>query len=164
MASFEDQKRIKKLGEEEELIDALGHENEKEGIKNVKEFMKGEEKKEQDKQDRMTELIMGASKGNKNSYILFMAELLDRKLKSVSISPGWIYEIIPTGEGVILELISPLKRYFRRAFKPCGQAIYDLNAINQYGDAVETTIDKVNKELLETNGRDKQGSLNTKDN
>jgi hypothetical protein len=153
--SYQDQVKKKKLDKEAEELEVLGQENEKQAVKEGRPILEEQIKKKKENKNKLLDLIMGASKGNKQSYIFFLGELLQRRMTKVDLPIGWTYKITPTNIGVILELLF-MERIFRCAFKPTGDAIYDLNAIDTFGVRAENTIDKY--------GRINQGTTDTKDN
>ena len=166
--SYQDQKKRKALDREVEELEVLGQESEKQAVKDGRKILQEKEKKKKEEKDRLLELIQGSASGNRQSYIFFLAELLQRRMEYIDWPPGWRYEITPTDIGVVLELFYK-KRIFRCAFKPCGDAIYDLNAINAYGLRTEDTINKIieeekvsSLEKIGKDGRNRQRSLNTK--
>jgi hypothetical protein len=154
--SYQDQKKNKELDKKYEELEVLGQENEKQAVKDGKKLLKEKERKATKEKEFLLDLIAGASKGSKQKYIFFLGELLKRRMTYVDWKKGWKYEVIPTDVGLILEL-SYLKRYFRCAFKPSGEALYDLNAINTFGLRAENTMDKIEKESktlqVEKNGK-----------
>jgi len=140
----------KKLNEEKYVLDQLGQESDKKANPLVKEVMGEKEKQEKERNDRVMELMMGASRGKKGAYIAFLAELLTRRLVEVEWPFGWRYEVFPTEIGVVLEIVSVGGRIFRAAFKPTGEAIYDLNAIDLYGNRAQHTIDTVTNPITKS--------------
>lgn len=140
----------KKLNEEKYVLEQLGQESDQKANPLVKEVMKEREKTEEEKNDRMMDLLLGASRGTKGAYHNLLADLLKRRLGQVEWPFGWRYEVFPTDIGVVLEIVSVGGRIFRAAFKPSGEAIYDLNAIDLYGHRAEHTIDKVTKPITKS--------------
>ena len=143
--SYEDQKKRRKLGAEAELIDTLGTENEKEGVKAVKEYGKEQELIAKNKEDKVLEMIMGAKRGDKFSYNKFLASLMERRMQYAELPANWSFDVTPDKEGVVLELTSPHRRFYRTAFRSTGEAVYDLNAIETFGRRAESTVDNYGK-------------------
>lgn len=146
--SYQDQKKRKKLDKEFEELEAMGGENEKEAVKDTVRVMAEKEREKKEEKNRLLELVMGSSRGDKGAYHRFMAELLERRMNHVDWQPHWTYKIFPTKEGVVLEMYYG-KRIFRLAFAPCGDAVYDLNAVDTFGVRAQNTIDRITKESLQ---------------
>lgn len=138
--------KIKKLREENDLISQMGQEDEKAAKPVIQQVMKEEDQKAEVEKELNLEKLKKGRRFTIRSYNVLLAELLVRRMKAVDFPEGWHWEVAPTKEGVILEMKSPTGKYFRSGFKPTGQEIYDLNAINTYGLRAENTIDRIENE------------------
>lgn len=137
----------KVLDTEFEKALAIGSDNEKDAIADTKKILAAEEKVEKEKQARELAMLSGNRKFIV-TYNQLLAGLLIKKLREVIWPKGWGYQVAPTDVGVILEIQSPLRRYFRAGFKSTGMEKYDLNAIETYVMRAENTIERIAAEGL----------------
>ena len=70
------------------------------------------------------------------------------QLKKIDWPSGWSFNTATTDKGVILEIKSPSKRYFRSAFASVGDGLLDLNAVQTFAVRAENTIDRVEREKI----------------
>ena len=126
-----------------DVVDQLGQESDKKAKPVVEQVMKVKELVEKEEENKDLEILGKARSGRIVTYNRLLAELLLKRLTFVDFPSGWLYEVAPDDVGVIMELRSPDERVFRAAFKPIGEAKYDLNAIETYAVRAENTIDRV---------------------
>jgi len=138
----EEEAKKKKSHQAKEIIEAVGTPGRK-GVGYAKEYFKGEKKKA--KEEAATDLtkLWSRRKGKLVTYNSLLAELLRKRLLTVNWPLGWMYQVISTSIGVVFEIRSPQERYFRAAFKPTRDPMYDLNAVDVYATRAENTIDRV---------------------
>ena len=99
-----------------------------------------EKEKEEQKQEEL-----GLLEDNRRHYVTYnqlLATLLIGKLRLLDWME-WTFQVAPTDKGIVLEMQSPDKRYFRAGFKPTGLKEYDLNAIEVYVQRAENTLDRI---------------------
>jgi len=108
-----------------EILDAIGHENEKEGIRWTKYFMNQYAKKEWEKDQIKKEKLKKANK-NKKDYVLLLAKMLQQELYILDTPKDYTLDVKITPKGIIMGIKSPYKnRWVYKAFKPSGIPKYD---------------------------------------
>jgi hypothetical protein len=128
-----------KLKQLQELDNETGVDDEKVGKTATQELMKEQEVIEKQEESQELQILNDARK-SKSGYNRLIAFLLLKRLKYVDWN-DWSFQVAPTDKGVVMELVSPGKRYFRCGFETTGEAKYDLNAVNLYGQRAQDTID-----------------------
>ena len=128
-----------KLKQLQELDDLTGADDEKLGKSATEELHKEIDHIEKEEESQELQLLTEAKK-SRSGYNRLIAFLLLKRLKYVDWK-DWSYQVAPTDKGIVLEIVSPLKRYFRSAFATTGEAKYDLNAVNLYGQRAQDTIE-----------------------
>jgi len=128
--------KIKQL---QELDNLTGVDDESLGKSATQELMKEQDVIQKQEESQELQLLTDARKSKPN-YNRLIAFLLLKRLKYVEWH-NWSYLVAPTDKGVVLEIVSPAKRYFRSAFETTGEAKYDLNAVNLYGQRAQDTIE-----------------------
>lgn len=131
----------KSQDKEFEEVEALGTDDEKEGVKAAKEIIPLQEKREVEKDTRTIEYLTN-KRSRKIEYNRALAALLYSKLYEDEFPQNVLYEVIPTEEGVVMELtVGP--RLFRQAFAVSGDPFYDLNAVKLFVMRAENTVEKI---------------------
>ncbi len=125
-----------------DVVDQLGQEPDSKAKPVVEQVMKVKEELEEKEKNTGLEVLTKARGGRIVTYNTLLAELLLKRLTFVDFPSGWEYDVAPNDVGVIMELRSPTEKVFRAAFKPVGEAKYDLNAIETYALRAENTIDR----------------------
>jgi len=133
----------KKLLEEKDILEQAGQKSESKAKPVIEQVMKEKEKVEEKKETDYLTLLHDARGYPLSSYNKLLANLLLARLKEVDFPRDWGYQVSPTDIGVVMEIYSPIGKIYRAAFKPTGEAKYDLNAINTYGIRAENTIDRI---------------------
>lgn len=131
-----------KKGEAEDVLDAIGQKNEKEGIKWTKFFHEKWEKEELEKQF-IDEETLKKNRKKKDRYFKALAFLMQKKLDELEKpGPGFTINVKTSATGVFVELKDRWGRSYKRGFKPTGTAKYDLNAaVNMIGRVEDTMYD-----------------------
>jgi len=127
--------------EKKELVEVAEGESEKEAVPAVTKLIKDKEKREEERHffeiDRLDQL----RRFGKEDYTRFLADLMRVRLQKVDWPLSWSYQVEGDNKGVIMELYFG-RKVFRVAFKATGEAELDLNAINQFGERAENTVDR----------------------
>jgi len=147
MSKLRDEEAAKRrLQEENDVILEIGKEG-KEGVKNFKEAMKIEEEAIKERNSLRGENLKALER-NKLIYNRFLQGIMVEQLKKIDWPSGWSFNTAATDKGVILEIKSPSKRYFRSAFASVGDGLLDLNAVQTFAVRAENTIDRVEREKI----------------
>lgn len=135
--------RDKKIGEASEILDAIGHENEKEGIRWTQHFMNIWDQHELDKRHQKKDRLKKATIFNKMEYHRIISGMIHDEAKSLDIPTGYMVWSEYTEDGVIVRLAAPNGEKYKRAFKPSGDPGVDLNAVFGLLVDVQSTVDEV---------------------
>lgn len=147
MSKLRDEEKARKSqAKEDELVLQIGKEG-KEGRKNFKEYQKEEEEKFKEVEASILEEADKKRKG-KLDYNTFMSRVLISNLQDIDWPSDWAYQVAPTEVGVVMEIKTPDKRYFRAAFKTTGDGYIDLNAVTNYTIRAENTISRYNDRVI----------------
>ncbi len=135
-----------------EKLEAMGQENEHEGIKWTKFFMDKWDRKEREenqlRQDKLKKKRM-----TKKKYYEALAGMLNEQLSSMDKpSNKWKVLAFYTEKGVVVQLKDIWGRVYQRAFKPCGTPKIDLHMVNLYLGGAEDTMYKVETEKKTDSG------------
>lgn len=130
--------------QEFEKVEAMGTDDNKEGVKATKSILKEEEKENKEKEAIALEYLKNQRKF-KDQYILTLSKLLEVKLFEDQFPKGTSYRVAPTDQGVYMELYVN-GRIFQQAFKASGEPLYDLNAVDIFVMRAENTVEKVWKQ------------------
>ena len=77
------------------------------------------------------------------SYNETLARMLSENLTNDGIPHGWKVKVAHASMGVVLELESPNKRFFRSAFKTTGDPYLDTKALENFTIRAENTMDRI---------------------
>jgi len=127
--------------EKKDLVEVAEGESDKKAIPAVTRLMKDKEKREEEKHSFEINRLDQLRRFGKEDYTRFLADLMKDRLKKVDWDWGWSYQVEADNKGVIMELYFG-RRVFRAAFKATGEAELDLNAIIEFGERAENTVDK----------------------
>ena len=131
-----------------EQLEAIGQENEHEGIKATKHFMDEFDKK---KQEEDLVRINSLSKSvTRKTYHFNLATILDAEAKFMDIPLSFKASAYPTEEGVVLELKDSLGRKYVKAFKPLGEPVKDYNYLINMLSALQDTSDSIESGNMKT--------------
>jgi len=132
------------MGEMNEILDAVGQDDEKKAAKAVIELNQELEKKNKAKEERLQEYLQDKSKHL--TYNMILRNLLDALCSEVDLPDGFDYRVQEDEKGVALIIKTPVG-YFAKGFKPIQDGKYDLNAVKTIRDNLENTIDRVKGKL-----------------
>lgn len=135
-----------KINQAREILDTIGQENEKEGIKWTKFFMDRFDKKEWEKnQIKMDKL--NKHRMTKRGYFEMVTGMINELFKEVDKpSRKWRLQAFTTKKGVVMQIWDTLGRVYQKAFTPCGIPKIDLKAIEIYLGQAEDTMYKEDKQ------------------
>lgn len=131
----------KKIGESQDVLDAIGQENEKEGIRWTKYFMDIWDQKEREKKEKKRDRLKKATVYKKMEYYRIVAGMLQQESANLDVPDRYMVWSEFSEQGVIVRLASPSGEKFSRAFKPSGEPVVDLNAVFGLLVDVQSTID-----------------------
>lgn len=141
----------KKINEARDVLDAIGHENEHEGIKWTKYFMDLFDKNEMEKNILREESLK--KKVTRKRYHEALAGIMNELMIDMDKpSNNWITNAFFTEKGVVVQLKDKWGRVYQRAFKPCGTPKIDLHMVNLYLGGAEDTMYKVESEKKTQSG------------
>lgn len=134
--------RQKQVGEIGEVLDAIGHENEKEGIKWTQYFMDIWDKKELENQHRKKHKLKKSLGFTKREYYRIISNMIDEELRELDIPPGYVAWSSFDEKGVVLRLTTYNGEKYNRAFKPDGSPSTDFNVVVGLLIDTQDTIDR----------------------
>lgn len=147
--------RQKKVNEAIEELDAIGHENEKEGIKWTQYFMKQWDLKQWEK-NQFKEESLKKKRRDRLGYHRVIAGMLGEEALGMDIPLGYQVGAFFSGDGVILKLVDRWGKKYHRAFKPDGVPKIDFNAVVGLLVDLQNTIDllefRAQQELPQNSG------------
>ena len=135
----EEKEKKRKSAKAREIIETIGEEGKK-GRRAAKEYFKDQAIDAEKETSVEMELLSKTKK--LDTYNTLLAKLLLKRLRFVDFPDGWSCEVAPTEVGIIMELQSPDKKFYRTGFKPVWDPMYDLNAVETYAVRAENTIDR----------------------
>ena len=106
----EEEKKKKKSAKAREIIEAIGEEGSK-GRRAAKEYFKDQAIDAEKETNVEMEMLSKVKK--LETYNSLLAKLLLKRLRFVDFPEGWSCEVAPTTVGIIMELQSPDKKYYR---------------------------------------------------
>jgi len=133
-----------------DTLDAIGQENEHEGIRWTKHFMDEFDKKEWEK-DQFREEALGKSRMTKKRYSQMLLRILTEFIKEMD-KPSNQWKVVgyATEKGLVIQIKDALGRVYQRAFKPCGIPKIDLGATYTLLASAEDTM--YNKDIKTDSG------------
>ena len=129
-----------------EVLEAIGQENEHEGIKATKYFVDQFDKREWNRQQIQEGKLDKERRFTKKRYFLMIAKMMNEEAQDLDIPPMFKVWANPTDKGVILFIKDPFTRTYRAAFTPCGQPRKDYVAVVEFLTRAQNTMDKVASE------------------
>jgi hypothetical protein len=139
-------KHTKKDQDEQEL-EALGQESEKEALKDVPKIFKAKNLQAKETEHKLEELLKKPK--TIKTYNSLLANLLQTALNASTYPKGWTFKATSTEKGVILNAHykstnqNVSARHFTAAFTPTHDKKLDLNAIKTLLIRTENTIDTI---------------------
>lgn len=141
--------RKKKMAEASEILDAIGHENEKEGIKWTQRFMSQWDKKQWEKQQIKRGELDKKRRFSRMGYHELVAGMLQEELKDLDVPPGYRTWTEFSGEGVIVRMVDSKGKKYNRAFRPDGTPEVDFRAVVGLLTDVQNSVDILEQERAE---------------
>lgn len=143
-----------------EILEAMGHESEKEGIKWAKYFIDKFDEKELEKNQIKEEKLYRKAKFKRIGYHRLCWELLKEEvdlLEHPTENSPYHPKVSYTKFGVSVEVHDlRTRQIYTRGFKPCGYPKYDLAAIREFTVWTQDVMWELDEIRLEL--RDKQGN------
>jgi hypothetical protein len=140
LTKLEKERELKKLrGETEELIDEMGHTNEKRAAGVVKEYVQEQQKKQEEEKIRDIDQLKLFS-SNKKSYQRYLILILHRFIKEEAIPATYKIYAESNDTGIVVGIEGTT---FTGAFKVCGIPFYDANACKVLAVQLGNTIAKL---------------------
>ena len=142
----------KVVGEARDVLDVMGQQSEKEGIKWTQYFMDKFEKEEWDKEQLAKEKLQ-RSRLTKKRYYYILAEMLKEMIVVVNRpSPGYVASVYSNKKGVVAQFKDKLGRIWRKAFKPCGIPKIDHHACKTISGMAEDKMWSLDAEKITEGG------------
>ena len=145
--------RKKDLKKAEEVLEALGGEEEKVGIQAAKEYVEAVEASH-DAREADEKTVMAGKMKRIESYRDYLAKLLRDRLATVYAPPGFEVATAATPRGVAVALLDDRGRRHTIGFTPCLDLEMDLNAVDEMMLRAENTIYKI---VMEKNAQSNEG-------
>lgn len=132
--------RKKKLAEEEEKLDAMGQESEHRAAKYVieegVEYQKKQKKIIDDELTKLEDVIKVPS------YKKFLLWKLHDLIAQINMKSNWQWGVWFDGKGIVIGVIRPDKKLYKRAFRLTYDPKYDYNACYEFARWVEDLYDQ----------------------
>jgi hypothetical protein len=124
-------------GEAGEIIDAMGHENEKKGIKWTQYFMDKWEKKEWE-ENQLKKDRLGKHRMKKKEYTRILYKMFEEMIKHMERpAPGYFVKSGFSHKGIWSRMYDKYNRTYARGVKVCGTPKVDFQAIVTLAAATE---------------------------
>jgi len=147
----------KKVGEVREILDAIGHENEKQGIKWTKYFMNEWDLEETRKRNSLIMMLDSTAKRNLTDYRRLLMEVLGELLYSIDLPPQYRTKHSLNDKGIKVTLIDPHLATYERGTKISYVGRYDLSAIEHMALDCEYEANQIEKKRSNGNYKTKGG-------
>jgi hypothetical protein len=139
----------KKMAQASEILDAIGQENESEGIKWTQYFMNEFDKKQWEQNQLKQDRLEKVRRFNKAEYYRVLTGMFNEEVKDMDIPTGYLVIAQYTKEGIVVNMMDRWKKKWRRAFTPDGTPKVDFNAIVGLLTDVQNTIDILERQATE---------------
>lgn len=141
----------KEISKALDMLDAMGHEKESEGIKWTKQFMKEFDNKQwEHNQLRQEELEKGRRTAFDHRYFRLVASMLNEEAHDLDLPTAYMIAGYSTKKGVVLEVIDRHGIHHRRAFTPSGIPKIDYHCVVNCLIQAQNTIDKLERLYIDT--------------
>lgn len=133
-------KNLKKLGEWEEKIKEMGHEDEKRGIKAVEEVQKEDDlKQEKVKIDTLEKLSKTRKNGRSDDdYKAGLVGWAAVVLHGINLPKGFLIHPMKSKKGIVIWVRTDKNAWYARGIEPCFDPLFDMRAIE---DKIMDAID-----------------------
>lgn len=147
----------------EEIIEAMGDENEQKGISYTQKFMSEFDNAEAQKNQFEQDTLEKKTRWTKRDYAYCFAKMLEEQARDLDLEPGYRVHVEFKDElhgdpGVIIVLTDKTGKKWKRGIKPCGTPKIDHYCLNVLLIQVQNTMDKIDavdyklRKMLEENG------------
>lgn len=145
-------KDVKTPKEAREVLDAIGQEDEAQGIKQTQFFMSEWEKEQAEEQAKEQRKLAEAKVKGSLAYIKAVASLLETEAKELDIPLEFSWSVSHSPKGIIFNLEDRTGKRWRRAFKPCGDVWVDYFAVVEVLTNADTTVQENKPNSLQEMG------------
>lgn len=129
----------KKLGEWEERIKEMGHDDEKRGIKAVEEVQKEDDKKQEEvKVQNLDKLTRAREKFTDEEYKTALCGWANVCLHGIKLPKGFLIHAMPSKKGVIIWIKDKKNAWYARGIEPSFTPQFDMRAVE---DKIMDAID-----------------------
>ena len=112
-----------------EVLEAIGHENEKEGVKWTQYFMNEWDQKQRGKDHENLNLLDKRRKFTRQRYHEVLSGMINEGLSELDVEHGFKAHSEFNKSGVVVRVTDPDGKKYARAFKPSGEPEIDFNAV-----------------------------------
>lgn len=126
-----------------EVLEAIGHERESEGIKWTQYFMDMWDKKQWKENQLKKEKLKRKRKFSKREYFMALAGMLNEEIPDLDLTAGYSAMAYFNEKGVVLTLTTPIGEKYNRAFVPDGTPDVDFQAVVSFLVSLLDTVDKI---------------------
>jgi hypothetical protein len=141
IGNIEKPTKEKELSRAMEMLDAMGQENESEGIAWTKKFMDEFDQRQWEENQLKQDKLARSTKYTRMEYYRIVCGMINEELKDMDIPRGYVAMSHFTENGVIVDLADRWGKRWRRAFKPDGTPKIDFNAVVGLLTDIQNTID-----------------------
>ncbi len=145
----------RKVGETQDVLAAIGHENEKLGIKYTKQFMDQWDKKQWYRNQLQKEKLAKGRKFKKTDYFRLISGMLGEEAQDLELPHGYFIWSEFSGDGVILKMKDRWGNNHHRGFKPSGTPHADFSYVaNILASALDTAdyLEEIAQDKLKAQG------------
>lgn len=139
----------KRVGHAREVLEAIGQDSEKEGIKWTKYFMDKWNRKQWKENQIKKEKLEKKRKYTKMEYFRALAGMLHEEAQFLEAPPNYDFWAEFSGDGVVLKMRSPSGKTYQRAFKPDGTPELDYKAVVSILVSALDTVHHVEEEKIQ---------------
>ncbi len=135
-----------------EKLDAIGHENESQGIKWTKHFMDEDAKQQYVEGLRVQEGLKQYVK-NKGNYTNALADLLNRNLNELDVPMGFSTMVeVPDKDHIAVKFVDKWDRLWGWGFKPSQRVKEDFFMVNQLTAACDFKMSQLDQDKVTDSG------------
>lgn len=150
----------RKALEVSEKLEAMGQENEKEGIRYTKEFMDEFDKREWERNQLQIQKLEHRRKFKKMDYFHLVARMLDEESKQLDISDRFLVKTIWNEEKTGLMLYDMLtKKQYGHGFKISGIPKIDHAAVTVLLLELQNTAEAIEQEQIKDSNKTRSGII-----
>jgi len=154
-------KKTKKVLEEIEKLDVIGQESEKKAVPHVREYTK-ERKMENDKieEDYLVDLDRKSRFKFKNYKQRLVDIISEVMINRVDVPKGWEWNVWTNTKGIGISIKYKQSGWNHRAFAPCNDPKFDLEAASVLCEWAQNWFDRVEQEIESYKVKKSNGIVN----